>query len=320
MSTPSTVLASRLLVRVRLRHLHVFLKVAELGSVQRAAAAVGLSQPAASHALSDLEALLGSELFHRHARGVTLSRAGMGLLPFARRMLDLVHESADVVAAIQQSADSQVSIASISSGIMGVLADALPEFSQQHPQLLVQVQELDIEQIGITLSRGDVDLVLCRQPEVVPGEWAFLPLLADRFIIVAAPNHPLAGKRKVRLEQLWTQTWMQGPTASVMRRAFDQLVTEHGVQPPMRLVSTRSPAILWSMLASEPLVSLTPQSFAQQMLDAGQIVRLAIDIDLPFEPLGVMHRTLDEGAAARQMREFLLKRMEALPNSALSVI
>lgn len=311
MTISSTVLASRLLVRVRLRHLNVFLKVAELGSVQRAAVAVGMSQPAASQVLSDLEDLIGSELFHRHSRGSTLSRAGMGLLPLARRMLDLVYESADVIAAIQQSAEGHVRIASISSGIMGILANALPEFTRKYPQLLVQVRELDIEQIGVTISRGDADLVLCRQPEVVPGEWTFRSLIEDRFIVVAGPDHPLVKKRKIRLEHLWTQTWVQGPTASVMRRAFDKLAFEHGVQPKMRMVSTRSPAILWSMLTQESVLSLIPQSIAQQMLDAGQIARLDVDIDLPFESLGLMHRTHDEGNAARIMREYLMEKVKA---------
>jgi DNA-binding transcriptional LysR family regulator len=305
MSTPSTVLAARLLVRVRLRHLHVFLKVAELGSLQRAAPVVGMSQPAASHVLADLEKLLECVLFHRYARGMKLSRTGMALLPFARRMLDQLYESADVVSALQHSADSQVRIASITSGIMGILASALPEFSRQHPRLLFQIQELDIEQIGLAVSRGDVDLVLCRQPEAVPGGWAFQPLVEDRFIVVAGTSHPFAARKKLSLAQLWKETWLQGPIASAARRAFDTLAAEAGASPSMRMVSTRSPAIFWSMLHGQRLVSLMPLSFARQMLDAGQLCRLPIDIDLPFEPLGMMHLAQEEGEAARLAREFL---------------
>lgn len=293
-----------------MRHLHVFLKIAELGSIQRAAAAVGMSQPSASQVLADLEALLECALFQRHARGVTLSGAGMAFQPFARRMLDLVHESADVVAAMGESADGQVRIASISSGVTGVLADALPEFSRQCPNLLVQVQELDMEQIGVALSRSDVDLVICRQPPVITGGWAFQPLLEDRFVVVAAPGHPLAGQAKLALAQLWGETWLQGPTASAARRAFDLLVIRHGVQPTRRLVSTRSLAILWSMLEKERLVSLMPLSFVRQMLDAGQLCCLDVDAHLPFEPLGVMYRTDAEGRAAGLAREFLVARAQ----------
>lgn len=294
-----------MLVRVRLRHLHVFLKTAELGSVQRAAAAVGMSQPSASQVLADLEELLGCILFHRHARGATLSRPGAALLPFARRMLDLVHEAADVVAALGQSAHGVVRIASISSGVLGILADAMPEFSRRHPDLLVQIEELDIERIGMALSREEVDLVLCREPAVLPAGWSFRVLQPDCFVVVAGLHHPLAGKPAVPLARLWEETWLQGPTASAARRMFDRLAADHGVAPRMRLVSTRSPAIFWSMLEREPIVSLMPLSFARQLLGAGLLCRLNVGVELPFDALGVMYRQQDEGAAAAIAREFL---------------
>ena len=307
MSIPSTVLAKRMLIRVRMRHWHVFIKVAELGSVQRASAAVGLSQPSATHVLADLEDLLGSPLFQRHARGMRLTRHGLALLPFARRMLDVVHESADVVSAMQRSADSQVRLAAISSGIMGILSEVLPEFTRQHPDWLIQVQELDMEQIGLAISREDVDLVLCRQPEVVPGGWAFHALLDDEFVVVAGPQHPLARRKKIQLDSLWRETWLQGPTASAARRAFDHLVEQHGVQPPMRMLSTRSPSIFWSMMGQAPLVSLMPVTFARQMLRAGQICQLPVALNMPFDPLGVLFRTEEEGSAAVQSREYLIR-------------
>lgn len=292
-------------MRTRLRHLHVFLKMAELGSVQRAAAAVGLTQPSASHALAELEGLLACTLFQRHARGVTLTRSGQALLPFARRMLDLVHESADVMAAIQNSADGQVRIAAISSAVMGILADVLPDFSRDCPDILVQIQEMDIEAIGVAISRSDVDLVLCRQPDVVPKGWAFSALVDDHFVVIAGPQHPLVALKHLSLEQLWQEVWLQGPTASVARRVFDDLVARHGVAPQLRQISTRSPALLWAMLGRQRLISMMPRTFAGQMLEAGQLCQLDVDIDLPFKPLGVMYALNEEGAAASTLRQYL---------------
>ena len=305
MSLPSTVLASRLLVKARLRHLQVFVRVAELGSVQRAAAAVGLTQPSTSHVLADLEALLGCELFWRHARGATPTRVGLSLLPFARRVLDTVHEAAEVVTAVQHAADGVVRVAAISSGVTGVLAKALSPFGQLHPRVLVQVHELTIEQIGSALAAEALDLVVCRQPDVVPSGWAFTPLLADRFVVVCGRQHPLCQVGALAVGDLWAYTWLQGPTASAARRAFDQLADTHGVVPSIRLVSARSAAIHWAMLSAEPLLSLMPYSFVRQLLETGQLHELAVDIHLPFEDIGVLYRTLEEGEAAHQMRVFL---------------
>lgn len=264
-----------------------------------------MTQPSASHVLADLESLLGCTLFQRHARGVTLTRSGQAFVPFARRMLDLVHESADVMAAIQSAAQGQVRMASISSGVMGILADALPDFAQTCPDILVQVQEMDIEEIGVAISRADVDMVLCRQPDVAPNGWAFIPLVHDRFLVIAGPQHPLVKKAKVTLDQLWNEVWLQGPTASVARRVFDELVMQCSATPRMRMVSTRSPAILWAMLSKERLISIMPQTFAQQMLQTGQLCRLNVDIEVPFKSLGLLYPLHEEGEAAIRLRGFL---------------
>ena len=70
--TPTTpdLLFARLLGRARLKHLQLAVHIAELQSLQKAATAIGLSQPAATHALAEFETLLGTPLFERHARGM----------------------------------------------------------------------------------------------------------------------------------------------------------------------------------------------------------------------------------------------------------
>lgn len=305
MAAPSTVLASRLLVRARLRHLQVFVKVAEVGSVQRAAAAVGLTQPSTTHALGELEKLLECALFQRHSRGVTPTRVAIALLPLARKVLDTIDDCADVVAAVARSADGVVRLAAISGAVTGLLARVLPAFSRQHPDVLVQVRELAIEQIGTILGQGDADLVLCRRPAVVPQGWSFAPLLEDRLVVVCSPEHRLAGKRRVRLDQLWDETWLQGALASAPRRAFDALVAAAGVEPRLRMVSTRSPSILWAMLQADDVISLVPFSVARQLLDAGQLALVDVPIPGAFEPIGVMTREHDPGAATQTLRRFL---------------
>jgi len=81
------VLLNRLLARARFRHLQVLLQLAELGSVRRAAEAIGMTQPGVTQLLAELERLLETALFQRHARGVRLTPAGADLLPMARQMM-----------------------------------------------------------------------------------------------------------------------------------------------------------------------------------------------------------------------------------------
>lgn len=300
-----TVLASRMLVRTRVRHLHVFLKIAELGSINRAANAVGLTQPSTTHVLADLEAMLECRLFERHARGMKATPTALALLPFARRFLDTVNEWAEVTATLSSKASSVVQIAAISGAVTGLLAQHLPAFAKTHPDILVQVQEGDIEQINGWMSTGVIDLVLCREPAVVPEGWAFEALLSDEFVVVAGRRHPLAKRRGLKWDELWGWTWLQGPIASAPRRVFERLASEAGAQPNMRLVSVRSMALIWAILRSDQVLMLTPLSFVSQLLDAGQLSRIDISVSVPFEPIGLMAPRSGCGDGAETFASFI---------------
>ena len=138
------------------------------------------------------------------------------------------------------------------------------------------------------IARGDIDLALCRAPRVVREGWRFEPLLEDRFAIVAAAGHPLASRRKLSLAQLRRETWLTLPSGSAARLAFDALFGNGGVLPPMCLVSSRVPSVLWAMLKARPLLAMIPVSVARQLIDAGELVELHFEQALPFEPTGAL--------------------------------
>ena len=86
MTLRSSVVLNRLLTRLRVRHIQVLVKLADLGNVKRAALAVGVSQPAATLLLADMERLIATPLFLRHSRGVTPTQMALDLLPLARSL------------------------------------------------------------------------------------------------------------------------------------------------------------------------------------------------------------------------------------------
>src|SRR4051794_15434861 len=97
MRVPSAVLLARMLARTRLRQWQLVEQIATLGSVQRAADAVGMSQPAATHALGELERLLGFAIFERHARGARPTPAGDAVLPRIQIAMRAFAECAEAV-------------------------------------------------------------------------------------------------------------------------------------------------------------------------------------------------------------------------------
>lgn len=312
MTIATSVLASRLMVHARLRHIEALVKIRELGSVKRAAQALGLTQPSTSHILADLERLLDCQLFTRHARGMTPTPIALALLPYARRILEAAHACAEVTSAMTSTADSVVRVAAITSAVSGLLTHALHPFTQLHPSIWIHVLETDVREIGELIAQDGIDLALCREPVIVPEGWTFTPLIDDCYVIAAGPLHPLAKRRKLTLQSLFKETWILVPSPATPRYAFDQLCMDAQASPRVKTVATRSQTILQAFLQQERLITVLPKSMIQHALDRGQLVQLDIDLPLHCEPLGMLTPAQGFGAAARSFAGFLEQRLPEL--------
>ncbi|OZI61772.1 LysR family transcriptional regulator [Bordetella genomosp. 11] len=312
MTIATSVLASRLMVHARLRHIEALVKVRELGSVKRAAQALGLTQPSTTHILHDLERLLDCQLFIRHARGMTPTPIALALLPYARRILESVHACAEVTSAMTTTADSVVRIAAITSAVSGLLTHALQPFSQRHPSIWLNVLETDVREIGELIAQDGIDLALCREPAIVPEGWTFVPLIEDAYVIAAGPLHPLAKRRNLALKTLFKETWILVPSPASPRYAFDQLIEGADANPAVKTVATRSQTILQAFLQQERLITVLPKSMIQHALDRGQLVQLDIALPLYCEPLGMLTPVEGAGAAAIAFSRFLVERLPGL--------
>lgn len=284
----ATTLRNRLLGRARLRHLQVFVKVAELQTVRRAAESIGITQPTATQALGDLESLLECRLFLRHARGMSVTRPGQVLLPVARRMLGLVDDAATQAAALAQGSQSVVRVGAISAAMGSVLRTALPRFAAAHPEILLQVQEADLTRLATLVADGEVDCAICREPAVLPAAWSFSALWPDRYAVVCGPSHPLAGRRRVGKADLLAATWLAMPASIAARTAFDRLFGDAPAPPRLYSVVTASPVMVESLLGQAEVLALVPASVVQAPLAGGRLVELRGAYSAAFGAIGVL--------------------------------
>lgn len=307
MTPTATVLRNRLLARARLRHLLVFVKTADLGSVRLAAEAVGIAQPSATQSLADLEALLEMPLFLRHSRGMSATAAGRTLLPTARRLLTLVDESATHLTALTARANSLVRVASISAAIPGLLARALPLFCRDHPEIVVQLIQADSAQQSTLLAAGEIDLAVCRQPETAPEGCRFISLLPDRFAIVCGPRHPLAGKPRVSMNELAQARWRVVPVSIAARRVFDELFAKASTLPATHNFVTALPETIWPMLNDEDLLTILPVSLVKRDLAAGRLVEVPFTLSMRIDDIGMLTSRAELGRAVETLSAFLVQ-------------
>lgn len=302
MQDTASALLNRLLARGKFRHLQVLLRLAELGSVQRTADAIGLTQSAVTQTLAYLEELLEVKLFERHARGVRPTPAGRGLLPVARRLMLGISDGAEAIVSVRERSEGVVRLMASATATHGLLAAALPGFCRRFPGIQIQLREGEGEDQLLAISRAEVDLVICRQPEVIPEAWDFHPIREDRFAIVCRPSHPLAARRAVRWAEIGRATWLSLPTGLGARTRFDSLSEQHFDSLPATFpVVTQSLSVIQRLLGEFDLLAFLPFNLIRPQLDSGELVELKVKKKMPMAPIGVLQPRQQEGEAAGRL-------------------
>lgn len=302
---PATLL-SRLLAKGRLRHLQLLAGVADLGSVQQAAAQIGMSQPAATHALADIEALLGVSLFERHARGMRTTRSGQLMAECARGMLTTLRASTNSVAALRDGAAGSLRLGAIPAASGGLLAERLPAYMLAHPDLHVEVQEGSREQLLPLAAAGNLDMLLCRRPEAMPAGLEFVPLQQDAAVIVGTAGHPLlAGPTPPTLAQVASQLWIEPRPELAIHAVFSAFFERAGIVPRLcRLASAAPPMpLLIAVMQAQQALAMVPLTLADWYLRHGHFQRIRIDSPGAFQPIGAVVR---EDGPGREFLDWLM--------------
>lgn len=291
-STPSSAatLLNRLIARTRLRHLQLIVLVAELGSVQHAAAQIGLSQSAATKMVLEVERVLEARLFERHARGMRPTFACRDLLPLLRNVMNSLTGCAEALAAAGAGFDGTVRVGAITAGVTGVINPALPAFFANQPQVRLELFE---DALPVLLGRyadGELDFLVTREPAQLAPDSQFQALLADVCVVASGPGHPLVGRRNLQAAELLRFPWASPPLDSQTYRAFEALFATCGELPAQQPLSTRSFATMVHYLGASQALMMGPLSFVREGLESGALVRLDCTIAESLPPLGLVSR------------------------------
>ncbi|RZJ59786.1 MAG: LysR family transcriptional regulator [Acidovorax sp.] len=308
MSEPSpSVLFNRILGRVRLKHLQLVIAIADLQSLHRAAASIGLSQPAATHALAELENTLGGAIFERHAKGMRLTSLGRAVLPLLRAALVPIEAVAGNAALMQQGAASApIRIGTIAAGINGLLTTAIPAYCALQPDAVIDVQEITIDNLLASIQEGKLDLAICRQPEPMPQGFEFHAVRQDEFVVACRTGHPLAQQATLQAADLLAHRWLAPPLTGLGPLQVEHLFDDLGGVPDLCRVSSRSAEIAYALLSASDLLVCLPMSLVRPFVQRQDLAVLAWQTR-PVPPLGVLVRAdlMTDHGAAHPCRPFI---------------
>lgn len=181
--------------------LRAFVETADAGAVSRAATTLGLSQPSLTAQIQRLEKHLGTSLFTRHGRGVTLTDAGTALYPRARRLLEELQATEDAVRRERDESAGTLSVGAIPTVAPYVLPAALRRLRVRNGTLRVELREDYSAVLARQLLDGVLDVVVAALPysfEHLDTE----PLGTDALVVAVPASHAAARAGRITLAQL----------------------------------------------------------------------------------------------------------------------
>ncbi|AZE83967.1 Transcriptional regulator, LysR family [Pseudomonas orientalis] len=188
-----------------IRHLWLFLAVAEEQNFGRAAKRLGMSQPPLSEQIQILEQALKVTLFERSRRGARLTPVGAAILPAVRKFADQLQRLELAVEEAVAGQSGMLTIGAISTAMFDVLPGVIEQLKTQYPQLTVSVREIDSVEAIPALEAGDIDLAFARLDGDFGASIQSFALTEDRLMVALPVDHPLASRKRISLASLATE-------------------------------------------------------------------------------------------------------------------
>ena len=258
------------------RQLRYFLALAEHLHFGKAAQAVHLTQPSLSRQIAALEEKLGTALFARHSRAVSLTAAGADFRQHARAViaaLDLAVRSTQASARGEQG-ELRVSVTSVAAWTL--MPALLKRYTESYPAVRVELNELLPKDLGAAVEAGDTDLALTFR--MLEGEHTrYFPLHTEALCAALPASHPGASDPAFNLAQLRDEPFILCPrvNASLLHDSVHECCRRAGFVPRTRIQPHLQQTIV-NLVAEGLGVSLVPASMRKMQLP------------------GVVFRTLDD--------------------------
>jgi DNA-binding transcriptional LysR family regulator len=287
-------------MRLRTRQLLLLEALGRERNLGRAAAGLGMSQPAATKLLQQAEEAIGQRLFTRLARGMEPTPAGEVLVRYARQALVDFGFAREQMAALRSGLRGRLRLGTVPGALPQLLAPALAEFKRQHPRVAVSVLVETSDVMIALLERGEVDLVLGRPTERHSDEeLEILPLLAEEQVAVVRTGHPLLQQERPTLEDLVRWPWILQPPGSPQRSRFESALREAGLHARLDITETASTVATTVLLEASDMAAIMPASLAAHYARLGllQVVPLQLPLRVPsIHLITRRHRELSPAA------------------------
>ena len=279
-------------MRFDLVDLRLFCEVVDAGSITAGAERCALALAAASTRIRGMEQSLGAALLTRSRQGVVPTPAGLTLLKHARAMLDQGARLREDLGAYAGGASGEVRLLANTNALTEFLPEALSAFLADHPHISVDLEERLSDEIVGLVAEGVADAGIVAGT-VDMGSLTTYPFRSDRFVVVTAKDHPLAGRGSVSFAEVLDYEFVGLDRASSLQRFLAGKAAREG--RPLRLrVQLRSFDAVCRLVECGVGVGVAPRTTAARAAKTMQLAVVDLADDWALRELTIVVRAAGE--------------------------
>jgi DNA-binding transcriptional LysR family regulator len=265
-------------MQVQLRDVEYFAAIAQHGQVQRAAAALGLSQPALSISLRRLEQAMNTKLLKRTPKGVELTSVGTALLARASKLRLSMDDMTREIVDLSEGRAGHLRIGMAASSALHYVPTACAALLKESPRLTIKLTTGEPTTLESDLSNGTLDIHVNIGARQAPHHEYLIeePLYDEEDAIYASANHRLAKRKQVTLADLAQERWALPSPDSGIVRFLTQAFAKLGLPPPKQAVETSYLPARFYLVATTDLLAYGSKAIVEHAAGNPGIVALRV--------------------------------------------
>jgi DNA-binding transcriptional LysR family regulator len=235
------------------------LRIADRGSFTRAAAALGVSQPALSNSMAVLERMLGVRVFERTRNGAALTEFGQLLAGHAAAIDSVLARAADELEAKKRGLEGSLVVGASPVACIDIVPGAVARLKRETPNIVVSIEERADDELIAGLRSGEIDLV---------SE----TLARDVFVVAMRSGHRLASKKSLLIADLRDEQWVMPSPHTTMSRQIELLFSAENRPWPSQAIITNSITALKSIIMQSECVTISSKKLVELEVKARRLV------------------------------------------------
>jgi DNA-binding transcriptional LysR family regulator len=277
--------------RLTTRQLLLLIALDDQRNINRAAAELHISQPAASKRIKDLEEILDVRLFERTPRGMEATIFGETMIRHARMALTSLLLAHEDIVALKAGLTGQVDVGVIMTPAMALLPRAIASVKQQAPLLRISVQMEQSNWLLERLQRGMLDFMIGRISEKEDSSGLIYEELTEELACaVVRLGHPLLATEELTLKRIAGEPWILPPRGCILRYRFDMIFRGAGLVPPSDVVDTTALLLITALLQQTDRLHVMPLEVAQYYASLNVLSILPIDLPCKMDAFGIIRQ------------------------------